>query len=355
MTHKNSRLILLTFFLLATILTARAQSVQPLAVTADNLAGDKQIALDENWIYKVGDDTAWAGAIFDDSDWKAKNDVSPDDWHGIAWARIHLNVAEDLASVPLNLEMRQFGGSEIYLDGKLLGGFGKVGRTPAGEQTFSSNFMPFGIVFEKGGEHIIAVRFSNQYAPDLNSYSGKFFNSGFAPIGFTANLAKLSETTNAHLTNNLSFGYWMIQIAVCLSIGILHLLLFAFYPKQRANLFYSLFLLTIVLQVLTLVLTNYSHFQVYLYTLCRMGNISAAAPKYCLLLIFLYTAFGGKIPPRIWFFVIGFAINYFLRFSLLVDGNNLSFRLLYIALTLGANLEATRIVISAARKKMNGA
>jgi serine phosphatase RsbU (regulator of sigma subunit) len=354
MTHKNFRLILLTVFLLLTAATLEAQSVQPLAVTADGLAGDKKIALDESWTYRAGDDLVWANANFDDSVWKTKNDVSPSDWHGIAWARIHLNVADDLAGVPLNLEMRQTGASEIYLDGKLLGGFGKVGRTPAEEQTFSSNFMPFGIVFEKGGEHVIAVRFSNQYAADLNSYSGKFFNVG-APIGFTANLARLGASTNAHLTNNLSFGYWMIQIAVCLSIGILHLLLFAFYPKQRANLFYSLFVLTIMLSALTLVLSNYSHFQVYLYTLSGVGNALLTFPKYCLLLIFLYTAFGGKIPRRIWFFVIGFAVNYFLLFSGLVSGNNLIRQLLYAALTLGANLEATRIVISAARKKMDGA
>ncbi len=108
MTHKNFRLILLTFFLLGLVLTARAQeSASPLAVTKDGLAGDKQIALDKlSWKYHAGDNLDWANPNFDDSAWETLKDTAltreslpQTGWNGVGWFRLRLNAAPDLAGI----------------------------------------------------------------------------------------------------------------------------------------------------------------------------------------------------------------------------------------------------------------
>ncbi len=352
MTRKNFRLLLLTIFLLGLVLTARAQSVQTLAVTADSLADDQKIALDEGWKYQFGDDAAWAQPNFDDSGWKTKNNISLDDWRGIAWARIRLNVADDLAGVPLNLEMRHWGASEIYLDGKLVGGFGTVGRTLAEEKSLQPNWMPLPVVFS-GGEHTIAVRYSNQNAADVHSVIGALIKNADG-IRFLARLARFGSRTNTGDLSILSFGYWMAQLFICLSFAVLHLLLFAFYPKQRGNLYYGLYLLTIVISVLTVIPLRFFQPGTLEILFYWVINTLITAPKYLLLLIFLYTVFEGRIPRRIWIFVIGYAV-WSLLFFIPFDLSYTASKWMFSIVTLGAMSEAMRIIIVAWRKKVDGA
>ena len=78
---------------------------------------------------------------YDDSQWRRLDSRLPVEeykkigWQGIAWFRIHIKVDSSLWDTPLSLMIRQAGASEVYLNGKLLYKFGKVGTTKNSEKT----------------------------------------------------------------------------------------------------------------------------------------------------------------------------------------------------------------------------
>ena len=123
MLHKNFRLILTAFFLLAA--TLKGQDVQPFVLTADGLADGKPVALENaGWKFRFGDDAARAERKFDDGDWQKiqsttlKPELLTGDWNGRGWFRLHLKVDENLANQTFALFGTQRGAAEVYLDGR---------------------------------------------------------------------------------------------------------------------------------------------------------------------------------------------------------------------------------------------
>ncbi len=182
----NIKLLLSIFFIaLLWSVAARplnAQDNQTFTLTADNLQNGKTAELNEaGWKHHAGDDGVWANSNFDDAGWETlKNSAMTKDslpqtgWNGSGWFRLRLNAALELAGISLNLEAAHLGASEIYLDGKLIKRYGTVGNTLAGEVPYNPNAEPLGIVFDGAGEHLLAVRYSNQAAADVDSGYGRW-------------------------------------------------------------------------------------------------------------------------------------------------------------------------------------
>ena len=135
-------LFLIIFCLLvgATSLVS-AQVDGRMLLSADSLKDeDRVIEHFRNWKYHAGDNSAWADPELDDSLWETvdtrlKSDKLPKDgWRGIGWFRLHVAVDSTLWNKPLALIYHQTGAAEIYLDGKLIYTFGKVGTSKAEEE-----------------------------------------------------------------------------------------------------------------------------------------------------------------------------------------------------------------------------
>ena len=105
---------------------------------------DYAIGIAQNWKYRPGDNPDWAVPEFDDRAWETTRSwfrpISPpkSGWTGIGWFRLHLAVDSTLWNRTLALHVKHWGASEIYLDGKLLAQFGKVGSSHFG---FGSHFL----------------------------------------------------------------------------------------------------------------------------------------------------------------------------------------------------------------------
>ena len=242
-------------------MAGQAQSNEVFTLTADSLQNGQAVELDKlGWKYQPGDDPRFADPQFDDRAWatlahSAKPQDSPGGWHGSGWFRLHLRVAPELANGALNLEMAHLGASEVYLNGKLIRRFGIVGKTLAEETAYNPNALPLGVVLQSGTEQVIAVRYSNQQAADVNSFLAWWLMRivetpivvGISGIGFRSRVSEFGTTVSqsgmGYGTLPYPFGYITFQFAAFLSFGILHLLLFAFFARQRSNLFYGLFLL----------------------------------------------------------------------------------------------------------------
>jgi hypothetical protein len=338
-----------------------AQDRPSLTRTADNVADGKSFELDNlGWRYLADDNSTSAERQLDDSAWETvkntaikKDSLPQSGWNGIGWFRLHLNVEPELANVPLNLEMQHLGASEIFLDGKLLGKYGTVGRTRATEHGFDPNRQVLGIVFSEGGTHTIAVRYSNQAASNVKSGWGRWLLADRG-IGFQSRLTRLDKTTNNWTYGGIGYGFWVSQVAVCVTIGILHLLLFTFYPNQRPNLFYGLFVLAIALQATTAILVDYSHYAVTAYFFYIFGDFITDLLQCILLLAFLYTAFSTHIPRQIWLFIVGTAA-FALLFCLCPGESQVPGYLLLYLLSIGMYVEASRIMIKALSDRIDGA
>ncbi len=201
------------------------------------------IPLTDNWRYHPGDSMAWADPAFDDSDWEAgvatelSSQRGPQSgWSGIGWFRLHLEVAPELRNIPLALMHQQSGAAEIYLDGKRIHAVGQVAASREQEETIVQWDIvePLLISFDNGAEHVVAVRFSN-------SWSETIHREGF-PAGFEMSIGDWRTGVRHHVARTRSWtSNQMLFSGLAVAFALLHLLMFAFYPRIRANLYHALF------------------------------------------------------------------------------------------------------------------
>ncbi len=208
----------------------------------NNKAG--QIELIENWRYHPGDDAAWSKPDFDDRDWEtlenpwlASEGIPRSGWDSIGWFRLYVTVDSLMARRPLGFTMQQAGASEVYLNGKLLLTFGRVGLTVNAEFRYQDQ-NPKVLQFEDASQdQVIAVRYSN-YATE--EFHGLDANAGFLITIFDNINAAIAE--RARICRQVTI-YQMLFTVVPLALAFLHFLLFVFYPRLKENLFYAICML----------------------------------------------------------------------------------------------------------------
>lgn len=357
--HTLRRLCMLAALLLLAIISAQAQTV----LTADQLHHGKSLVLTKfAWKYHSGDladnDPTWVAPDFDDRDWETLSGTAityehqpKSGWSGIGWFRLRVAVDPMLAGVPLNLEVIHRGASEIYLDGKLIAHFGKVGRDRISETAFNPNAAPLGVVFSAAGEHVIAIRYSNQQVSNLNRGWGRLMANKNLGAGFWAQLKRFSDSTNNSQGGPFGFTYDIFQGTIYLSFGLLHLLLFSFYPRRRDNLFYSLFLFGGALNNFFLALMMSGNFGMRSYYLLDLANQVVGLPSFLALMLFVYTAFYPRIPRYVWLFGAACLVSLILSN---LSPSSLSF---WVSQTTLAALlvESDRVMLRAMLKRMEGA
>ena len=146
---------------------ALAQIDGDIAVSAESLKdGEQMLMLSGEWKYHPGDHAEWASPDFDDSAWEAtptllKPGAMPSaGWPGSGWFRLHVQVDSTLWNKPLALACKQFGASEIYLDGQRIYSFGRI--SPAGrEEATDLDLNPRLFTLSPATDHLLAVRHAN--------------------------------------------------------------------------------------------------------------------------------------------------------------------------------------------------
>jgi len=353
--HKQPRWFWLVLWLWP--LTAHAQDA--FTLTAASLQNGQAVELDKlGWKYSPNDDPRFAEPQFDDRAWETLNNtlikfssVPQSGWRGIGWFRLHLRVAPELVSVPLNLEMFHLGASEIYLNGKQIGRFGVVSTRHTTEIPYEPNALPLGIVFPAETGQVIAVRYSNQQAADLNSFRGNWQLRFYEGIGFSSRIRRFDQATNQGADNVYGFSYNLFQGAFALALGILHFLLFIFLPRQRANLFYSIFLLGLAANNFLMDVSLKAHYGMPAYYLLQVITWSVAFLYQVSLLAFVYTAFCQRILQSIWVFLTAGVIGV----ALVAIRPGPAYWQVYGLLIIAISLESLRVIYGAFRQQRDGA
>jgi serine phosphatase RsbU (regulator of sigma subunit) len=248
----------------------------------------------ETWRYRAGDDSLWREPDFDDSDWEIatprmeRNQSPLSGWQGIGWFRAYIEVDSTVTTIPLGFSLLQAGASEIYLNGKLLYRFGRVGTTAEAESSlFEQN--PKYIVFNGQPLNVLAVRYSNNsvdFPKDLRILHG-FEVTVWKDI----NLVVETRINNIRM---LSI-YQMVMTVVPLTLALIHLLIFAFSPKFKENLFFALCMIGWAIISFT---NYYGPFSSDLHFLLSMSIIEPFSVSLALIfgLLTAYASVYSKIP-----------------------------------------------------------
>jgi hypothetical protein len=360
--HNKSLLVILLLWLLVTIAAAQ----EPFPLTADRLQNGQAVELDKlSWKYSPHDEPQFAEPQFDDRAWETLNgtaitlnSIPKSGWRGIGWFRLRLQVDPVLAHQALALMMVHYGASEIYLDGKLIERFGTVGTTPETEVAYNPNRQPFDIVLDERNEHVIAVRYSCMAMRDLSGGRGKwlaeyFRLDGGAGFGISATKLKQAFMNDAEFRTEEAFH--LLRVGLFLAIGLLYLLLYSFYPQQRASLFFGLYACSVAIGTAIVTYFYLGHPRaeemMFLWSLNGLINILVRG----LLLAFLYATFSLRVPKWFWLWLVA-AILYAVLIILLFPGPVTPAQFYAgLPIYLFPLVEAGRIGILAIRKQKVGA
>jgi len=208
----------------------------PVRLNADTLFGKTlEFSLNnQKWSFHSGDDAALAKPGYPDADWpkvptRFGQGNEPAGWRGIGWFRLWVQADSGLTQRLLGLRINHDGASEVYIDGKYRGGFGKIGSSATGTQVRRAplEIIPIDITDTK--PHLIAIRYANygHIFPDF--------------IGFQTWIGDYELMRQFYDRAYSLFNDMWLCTAAQLSLALLHLFLFLFYPKQKLNLYYVIF------------------------------------------------------------------------------------------------------------------
>jgi len=309
---------------------------------------EEKIVFPKFYAYHPGDDTRWARPEFDDSAWERMEfDKFPfDRWQGIGWFRAVFEVDSSLWNKPLGLSMQYDGAIEFYLDGELLHRFGKVGTSKEKEEPDILliprlqviSFRALADTDSGKSRHLIAIRYSSFFLESplwLGSQPGYEFDIG--------DFKQMSAQRDNYI-RKITF-HQMLLMGVFLAFALLHLLLFVFYPRQRANLYFA---------VLTagFALTVYFWFQMFFTTdpaqwifVVIWRNTALTLTILCFIR-FTYLLIYPKLPrPFMVFFLVGLGLTIWSWFRT-------SMALTYLAVFwIVAYAEIVRVLIAARMRK----
>jgi len=363
--QQSARLFTLFIFFLVSPVALFAQGNAAFTLTADSLKDGKPVELDKlHWKYHAGDDARWADAGLDDSSWEIINStrlpierLPKSGWQGIGWFRLRVRLDATAADVPLAFEMNHWGASEIFVDGRLVKRFGVVGAGSAEtEQAYNPNKTQSRIALGATGEHVIAVRHSCAALRDPNSGWSKFL-SARAPqdfgVGFELRISKLDSFLSQVETIFYDYRGSGIASGLFFTVGILFLLIYGFYPRDRAYLFFGLFILSYALYIYagggTFIGVHEDIAKIVLlwqliFLLIAVTNVTFLA--------FLYVTLAARIPRQFWIFLAVIIAWLAINFAFPNSKTSLALNVLIAFFIL---IESLRVTAQALRKRVDGA
>jgi two-component system NtrC family sensor kinase len=166
------RVILISVLFLFGAFTGVAQDTT-VTISSKMFTGHQQIPLAKlkGWLFKAGDDTAWAKETINTKDW---NQLPPTaitlkstDKNGKieGWFRLKFRIDSTLANMPLGLKPGTWAAIDVYLDGNFIQSFGNTGRM--GNQYLEYNSygkLPIPVVMKPEREHLLAIHFTDHKA-----------------------------------------------------------------------------------------------------------------------------------------------------------------------------------------------
>ncbi len=260
--HLMKRLLIFLLLLLSTICRGQSDDTLVLLLAQKKVYGEKESESEKHkrWKFTIGDSANMASPNYNDAHWPLVNpelnELTPGyekyaSFNSIGWFRLQLRIDTSLINNPLALKMKHYGASEIYLDGKKLGGFGIIAPGELAEYINPSG-QPFVISLPDTQTHTLAIRYAafpkNRLRTNLqNSQNGIIVS--IAPANpvisyFFQQMAIISIVT-------------LSMFGIFLALTLLHLFLYLYYRLSKSSIYFCLFSFSLALVFLFIFLITY--------------------------------------------------------------------------------------------------
>lgn len=213
------------------------------------------VSFDTGWRYHEGDNKAWAERGADDADWETTNimlglnDGKRLDFNGIGWFRLHIDADSSLVGQQFALSIVQAGASDIYMDGKLLAGYGIIGDNHKSSLYFNPQRKPATFTFYDTGEHVLAIRFAKFNARETVEKYHK------ARIGVYVQMLDAPAAIDNYKASLLVYGAIFFPFfSLFIVLAFVHFLLWWYYRADKSNLFFSFFCFTLSIAAIAIYL-----------------------------------------------------------------------------------------------------
>ncbi len=183
---------------------------------------------------------AWASPAYPDGHWdviagtnfgtgKFKRADPPKGWTGFGWFRIWIRQSDPAVTGTWGLYINHDAASETYFDGKKVMTLGRLGHSKETMRSARNPYLTIPLAITDTLPHLLAIRYSHY---------GNFFPDF---TGFNAYIQDLHQMNAAQKSSQRFMDQLLMSVAAACILTLLHLLLFIFYPKNRINLYYVLF------------------------------------------------------------------------------------------------------------------
>jgi signal transduction histidine kinase len=286
---------------------------------------------------------------FNDSSWAQLSptlfftDSVEKKFNGIAWFRIHVIIDSSLSEKEYAMAVSHMGASEIYLDGRLLTKFGKIGNKETSEY-YDPQEKPFVFRLPAAGSHVIAIRYANFDAGKnkriyRHNYAGMHIGVGIPHALITGTFARL----------------WFFALAIMplasifLTLGFLHLCLFLFQRSIKSNYFFAVFMFFMAaifsLPVFTIISSNPK-----LELFARLLLFPILFGLFISFLQSVRALFVRKRGIRFWI-IIGIAAIALVLWIFDID----AFAYMFLGLLVAISFDTLYVIFQAIRQKQRGA
>ena len=198
----------------------------------------------DGWLYRIGDDPEWASPSTPIQGWEPVSlgmfsGEVPIEWDGTGWFKTAIEVDSSLIGKEMGIQGRIYGAMEVYLNGELIGRAGVVGDGFESEKSIGY-FDPIYFSFDDQQVHHLAIRYSN------HNYKAAWHQAPIGPLltlGFAEDIETLYRERSAELIQAQYINF--IQMGFFIALAMLHLILFWYYPTERANLIYGVMMFAV--------------------------------------------------------------------------------------------------------------
>jgi len=303
--------------------------------------------LDSTWRFIHADNSTMSQPGYNDSDWvfihtELKNDSTAGTINGISWFRNRMYISDTMLDKSFALNMTHFGASEVYINGKLLKTYGKIGLTGDSTEYYNPTMSPFIFHFSDTGYHTIAIRYAN-YRTGKETKAPEYVH------GFSISVTEANETLWLNsLLRMIILGFFLFLAGGFLTLTGLHLLLWLYRYSDKSNFFLS---------ILCLAFSIYFIMQAY-WTQTPDADVATQRMNFTgvLLMVVLLTlsALLNYLFVRIGWRFWAIAVICIAAMVLIIEGNDYAEQVSTAVMVL-VMLEAMVLLIKAIRTKVRGA
>lgn len=218
----------------------RAVGQQATIIRSSDFGKHNQVFLDDSlWFFHPGEVPGGRLSVTNTTGWDTVHNTvfgktdAPRHWRGMGWFGIWVKADTGLINKKLFISINHDGASEIFFDAKPIGGYGKVGHSAQQMEAIRAPRELIPLWLNDTRPHLLTIRYSNFFGvyPDFWGFQ--------LSIG---DYLKRAEKTSA---SKKLLDYLPMFAAAQLILGLLHFLFFLFYPRQKLNAYYALFVLLI--------------------------------------------------------------------------------------------------------------